>query len=233
MTGNTADISHICEFGWYDWVMFRDNSPTFPDNEMTLGRYLGPATDVGSALTAKILKSNGTFTCRSTFRHLTDKETHCTTHICMRSEFDASIRDILGRPACDDDFPAEDFTPDHDHYDPIDYDPNIPDLEVKVTPEANDPFVGAEVCLPLGDILEKGRIASRKRDANGDPTGLSNDNSILDTREYVVQFDDSDSTELTANMIAESMYSQCDPDGYKYYLFDSIIDHRRLDSALD
>jgi hypothetical protein len=22
MTGNTADISHIAEFGWYNWVMF-------------------------------------------------------------------------------------------------------------------------------------------------------------------------------------------------------------------
>jgi hypothetical protein len=37
MTGSTADISHICEFGWYDWVMFRDNLPTFPDNELILG----------------------------------------------------------------------------------------------------------------------------------------------------------------------------------------------------
>ena len=59
MTGSTADISHICEFAWYDWVMFRDNIPTFPDHKLILGRYLGPATDVGSALTAKILKSNG------------------------------------------------------------------------------------------------------------------------------------------------------------------------------
>jgi hypothetical protein len=53
MTGQTADISHKCEFGWYDWVMFRDNVSTYPDDKLTLGRYLGPATDVGSALTAK------------------------------------------------------------------------------------------------------------------------------------------------------------------------------------
>ena len=124
------------------------------------------------------------------------------------------------------------MTPDNDHYDPSDYDPNISDLEVKVTPEANDPFVGAEVCLPLGGILKKGRVASRKWDAHGNPTGLSNDNRILDTHEYVIQFDDGDSTELTANMIAELMYSQCDHDGYEYYLFNSIVDHRRLDSAL-
>ncbi len=31
MTGSTADISHISQFGWYDWVMFQDNTPTYPD----------------------------------------------------------------------------------------------------------------------------------------------------------------------------------------------------------
>jgi hypothetical protein len=43
MTGSTADIGHICEFGWYDWVMFRDNVPTFLDVKLTLGQYLGLA----------------------------------------------------------------------------------------------------------------------------------------------------------------------------------------------
>ena len=124
------------------------------------------------------------------------------------------------------------MTPDHDHYDPCDYDPDVPDLEVRVTPEANDPFVGAEVRLPLGGILREGRIASQKRDADGHPIGLSNDNWILDTRKYVVQFDDGNFTELTANKIAESVYSQCDPDGYEYYFFDAIIIHRRLSSAI-
>jgi hypothetical protein len=38
MTSSTADISHICEYGWYDWVMFWDNLPTFPDNKLILGR---------------------------------------------------------------------------------------------------------------------------------------------------------------------------------------------------
>ena len=69
MTGSTADISHISEFGWYDWVMFRDNTPTYPDDKLILGRYLGPATDIRSALTTRILKSNGQFVCRSTLWH--------------------------------------------------------------------------------------------------------------------------------------------------------------------
>jgi hypothetical protein len=74
MTGNTADISHIAEFAWLDWVMFRDNVPAYPDDKMTLGQYLGPATDTGSALTSKILKANGQFLCRTTIRPLNDDE---------------------------------------------------------------------------------------------------------------------------------------------------------------
>jgi hypothetical protein len=54
MKGGTADISQICKFAWYDWVMFRDtvNMIFFPNDRLTLGRYLGPAIDIGSALTA-------------------------------------------------------------------------------------------------------------------------------------------------------------------------------------
>jgi hypothetical protein len=59
-----------------------------------------------------------------------------------------------------------------------------------------------------------------------------NDNPILDTREYVVTFDNGDVTDLTANLIAKSVYAQCDPDGNQYVLLDSIIDHRRLDTAI-
>ncbi len=55
MTGNTANISHIAEFGWYGWVMFHDSQPSFPDDKPILGRYLGPAIETGSALMAKIL----------------------------------------------------------------------------------------------------------------------------------------------------------------------------------
>ena len=91
MTGSTADISHISEFSWYDWVMFWDNLPTFPDDALTLGQYLGLATDIGSMLTAKILKTNGQFVCRSTLRHLTDGEHNCPIHEKTRQDFDESI----------------------------------------------------------------------------------------------------------------------------------------------
>ena len=65
MTGDTANISHIAEFSWFDWVMFWDKVPSYPDEKMTLDHYLGPATDMGSALTSKVFKANGQFICRS------------------------------------------------------------------------------------------------------------------------------------------------------------------------
>jgi hypothetical protein len=217
MTGSTADISHIAKFGWYDWVMYRDNIPSYPDEKLILGRYLGPATDIWSALTAKILQPNGQFVCRSTLRHLTDKELQSSVHLDKQRQFDESVATHLGPVSTVQDFPAENLTPDPDHYD--DTDPIDPDHgDAEITPEMGDNYLSAEVMLPRGGTMVKGRVAAQKRDRHGNPIGLANSSPILDTRSYVVHFDDGDQTKLTANMIAESLYSQCDPDGCWGYL---------------
>jgi hypothetical protein len=196
MIGNTANISHITEFRWYDWVMFHDNKPSFPNDKLILGRYLGPAIDTGSALMAKILKSNGVFVCRSTLGHLTDEELHSPVHIDMRRKFDESIELHLGPAASPQDFPAEDLTPDPTYYDDTDAtDPEYGDAEV--TPETGDNYLSAELMLPKGGVLVKGRVTACKRDRDGNPVGRANDNPILDTSSYIIEFDDNDQTELT------------------------------------
>ena len=48
-----------------------------------------------------------------------------------------------------------------------------------------------------------------------------------------MEFYDNDQTELTANLIAESMYAQCDPDGNQYLLLADIVDHRSMDNAIN
>ena len=75
-------------------------------------------------------------------------------------------------------------------------------------------------------------MTEHKRDHKGNTIGRANDNSILDSREYNVQFDDVGVSELTANMIAESMYAMCDENGDHILLFDLIIDHRKHDNAM-
>ena len=51
--------------------MFNDSQATFPETNFQVGQWLGLAIDVGSALTYKILKSNGGVVPLSTIRHLT------------------------------------------------------------------------------------------------------------------------------------------------------------------
>ena len=71
MSGKTSDITTFCEFGCYQWVYFRDTYVTFPGYKWVLGRYYGPSIDVGTALTAKIIRNNGQQVHRSTYRALT------------------------------------------------------------------------------------------------------------------------------------------------------------------
>ncbi|KAL7475332.1 hypothetical protein ACHAW6_001253 [Cyclotella cf. meneghiniana] len=40
----------ILEFGFWDWVKFREDGVAYPDNQMVLGKYLGPSIDVGPAM---------------------------------------------------------------------------------------------------------------------------------------------------------------------------------------
>ena len=47
-----------------------------------------------------------------------------------------------------------------------------------------------------------------------------------------MDFDVNDQTELTANLISESMYAQWDPDGNQYLLLGDIFDHRSMDNAI-
>ena len=47
-----------------------------------------------------------------------------------------------------------------------------------------------------------------------------------------MDFDYNDQMELTANLIAELMYAQCDPDGNQYLLSANIVDHRSMNNAI-
>jgi hypothetical protein len=159
MTGNTADISHIAEFGWYNWVMFHDNEPSYPDNKLILGCYLGPAINIGSALMANILKLNGVFVCRFTLRHLTDEELNSSIHQEMHCQFDKSIKQHLGPAAVLQDFPTEDLTPDPEYFDNANViNPDYGDAEIM--PEMGDNYLSPELVLPKGDVMVKGCLTA-------------------------------------------------------------------------
>ena len=183
MLGETSNISQFCEFAFYDWIMFRDQPVAFPDDNPVLGRYLGPAIDVGPALTAKILKANGEVVYRSTYCALTDVERANAAHLCCRIEFDLNILDKFGPETTPDDFPDLGIpdTPELNHFDDVDYsgrddewvkrwraftgdgltgdaDDEIPSPSLGVDvelpmPEAGDNYVNASLMLPRSNRL--------------------------------------------------------------------------------
>ena len=75
----------------------------------------------------------------------------------------------------------------------------------ELMPEVGDYDIGAEILLPRGDQMARGHVVARSRDTKGDVMGRSHINLILDTRTYQVEFAGGEVTELTTNVIAESM----------------------------
>ena len=58
------------------------------------------------------------------------------------------------------------------------------------TPEAFDEYLSAQIVTDRGGEMLRGTVKSRERDCDGKPVGSSNPNPILDTREYLVCFED-------------------------------------------
>jgi hypothetical protein len=87
----------------------------------------------------------------------------------------------------------------------------FPSLGINVslpTPEHCDNYVHAFIMLPCGNTFLQGKVISRKHDARGNPIGCANDNPLMDSRMYCVEFGGGNVSELTANVIAESMYAR-------------------------
>ena len=66
--------------------------------------------------------------------------------------------------------------------------------------------------------MARGNVVARSRDSNEKVMSRSHTNPFLDTRMYQVAFDGGKVTELTPNVIAESMYAQYDSEGNEYLL---------------
>ena len=73
MTGDTADISWLAEFGWYDYVWFMSPEDSSMERKK-LGRYLGPFFNEGDAMSAKILNDKAWCVNRTSVFRVTPEE---------------------------------------------------------------------------------------------------------------------------------------------------------------
>ena len=198
---------------------------------LNLDPYLGPSIDLGSAMTTKIFTENGHVLHRPTYQPLTTDELLDRDRSDAHKQFIARVYERLGScilPRDLEDLGLED-TPQYDPYeDETQNEQLFPELAEVLEPmsEVGDYYKEAKVMLPRGDQLARGHVVARSQDANGNFMGRSHKNPILDVRMYGVEFTGGKVTELTTNIIAESMYAQCNSDGNEYLLLDALVDYQ-------
>jgi hypothetical protein len=105
-------------------------------------------------------------------------------------------------------------------------------------PEADDDFDpdSFDACLNMGLAMDRrpgvapefARATKRLRDKDGNLIGKANDDPILDTRLYEVEYLDGHKAALSANTIAESLMAQVDSEGHRELLMEEIIGHRTV-----
>eukprot|EP00536_Pseudo-nitzschia_multiseries_P010185 jgi/Psemu1/25290/gm1.25290_g len=106
-----------------------------------------------------------------------------------------------------------------------------PDVD-SLTDRDLDEYLGSEVSLQIGDQHIQGLVKNRCRDANGVLVGERNNNALLDSRSYKVSMPDGSIKIYTANMLANSIYSSVDDEGWMYCLLDKIINFEKDEEAL-
>jgi hypothetical protein len=208
------------EFDFYQIVSYWDDGG-FPQGKSKLGRWVGVADRIGQALCYSILAATGAVVYRSTVQPI-PREEQCTPAFKARAAaLDKGIQEKIGDAAPNGADVAEDIgilvdgTEGEDEGDdtlPYEPEATMPEAD-DFEEEGLDNYITAQVMLPKGKGMQRATVTGRKRDANGNPIGVSNKNPILDTRMYEVEFDDGSVQEYAANLIADNVYAQVDDEG--------------------
>ena len=234
VTGHTPDISQYLDFGWFDWVWYRDNAGY---GEAKLGRFLGIASEMANIMTYHILGQHGSVLSSGTVSRVTELEKKTESTAEKMKEFSNLIANQFNEPRLvstsekpdltlwgdlledDSDFAAE-FNRLYDNGD-------VREADDEFSPDSFDAYLNMELAIDRGgENPEFARVTKRLKDKNGLPIGTANDNPILDTRMYEVEYHDGHRQALSANIIAQNMFAQVDGNGHRQLLMDSIIDTR-------
>ena len=95
----------------------------------------------------------------------------------------------------------------------------IKEADEEFTPDTyDDRYLNMELAVPRGDNPnpQYARVTKRLRDADGVPIGTANENPILDSRMYEVEYQDGTKVSLAANYIAENLFAQVDQEGNRH-----------------
>ena len=243
ITEDTVDISEYLDFGFYDWCWYHKNAGLGPTK---LGRWLGVVHKVGGLMSYWVLTVNCMVIARTTVQQVTSLEMQAT-HMKERTQaFDevtkAKIKDrahtILEggkkQPYDWSDHPFEEDPDFAEEFHEVISNNELKETDDAFTPDVYDMYLNMELAIPQGESLEPrlARVMKRLNDANGLPIRLANENPILDTRMYEVEYLDGERTSLAANNIAENLFAQIDDEGNRQVLMGEIIGHWSTEHAV-
>ena len=84
-----------------------------------------------------------------------------------------------------------------------------------------------------GEGSRRATLKRRVRNEDGTVVGNHHRNTLMDTREYELEYDDGTHDRYLANVIAENLYSQIDYKGQQFLVLEEISDHRKYGTKLE
>ena len=245
LTGDSIDISDWVDFEFYDLVWYWDTRDV--EDKKSIGRWLGVAHNIGSALCYWIATDKGTILARTTVQHLTVDEIKDPEVIDLVQEYHISLDKSLGSDQYDIDQSIDDFVHDDisapigSGYEEGEYfgleeskelDEVVDNSDERLLADTYDRYLGAEVAMHDRKGEKLMAKVMRKTHSNDNNANEGNYNYLNDHLMYEVQFSNGNTEELSANVIAENMLSSCDSEGNHFQLIKEIMDHKRDGSAI-
>ena len=253
--GFTPDISELVEFSWFEWVWY--HNPVDPTVDQ-IGRWMGPAHNVGQGLAYYVLNTNAEVVVCSTVSKVSDDEISPMDLRERQESFTNKVNSLIGDfqhatiqrseqvPGGIDDvykdlFELNAYDADElkhqviNHNDVDDTRPDAENIRMNDTPdvEFDDKLINAVVPVPSAGELVHGTVKRRKRDGDtGLLIGRANNNPLLDTRVYEVEMPDGTYADYSANNLIENIYNSVDDNGHTEVFLEDIIDHRANDEAI-
>jgi len=241
LLGETPDISHYLDFGWYDLVWYKETAQL---DVPKLGRFLGIADSASNIMSYTVLPMSGRPITASTVQRVTHLEQQTEANKQKIKEYNDKIANKFKerRIATDGDCPAledwedllatdEDFAAEffnlHNNGD-------VPEADEDFDPDTYDTYLNMEIQADRADadFPQLGKVMKRLKDHRGNPIGTANDNPLLHTRMYEVEFVDGHKQAMSANLIAENLYASVDEEGRRHLLLNSICGFRKRAGAI-
>ncbi len=228
ITGETPDITEHLDFGFYDWIYFRQNAGLGPTE---LGRWLGVSHRVGPQLSYWILPSSGFPISCVTVQAVPFLTQQTNVFQTQAQEYTDAVSRRINAQAADIPLqgiqPAKllDLTLEDDHfleeYRRLISDGDLPHQEhIDQMSTHDDEYIGRRIAIRRGpdNILEQGSVKKRALDSTGKPLGKPHDEAKYDSRQYKIKYESGFTETLTANLVAENLLTQIDKDGHHHLM---------------